>query len=319
MIDGLPPMPLPARSPSAPAADAAPTNDFAAWLQAEGEAPTDAPADDAAGTPPLLPSPLGAQAPALADDGIAPVDDAVLPPPTMPTDVEAMPRITPTPVGEITMRVSPIRSTPAPAPVAERLMDGARPVAQLEHAVPDATLVVDAAAGQIEIVSPWRLIADGSLSYRGRDGLPAGGGSIGRAPGAASGTVRAGDGGMSAAVVRDLPLPVTTSPSNTGVVPPSPRREASANGATDAVENAAHASTTSHSASWTMRLLRWFEAEGRGATAWLRDYTLTADGETRLVDDLRRFATSEGLPLARIVLNGRTLWSADPSPLHEHL
>jgi hypothetical protein len=65
---------------------------------------------------------------------------------------------------------------------------------------------------------------------------------------------------------------------------------------------------------WPLRLLRWLNEGPQGATAWLRDFTLAPEAMPALVDDLRRFAAAENLPLDRIVLNGRTLWSATSLP-----
>jgi hypothetical protein len=63
---------------------------------------------------------------------------------------------------------------------------------------------------------------------------------------------------------------------------------------------------------WPLKLLRWLNDGPQGATAWLRDFTLSPESVPALVEDLRRFAAAENIPLERIVLNGQTLWAAEP-------
>ncbi|HEU0153481.1 MAG TPA: hypothetical protein VFQ84_09070 [Arenimonas sp.] len=64
---------------------------------------------------------------------------------------------------------------------------------------------------------------------------------------------------------------------------------------------------------WPLKLLRWLNDGPQGATAWLRDFTLSPEYVPALVEDLRRFAAAENIPLERIVLNGQTLWAAEPA------
>lgn len=87
---------------------------------------------------------------------------------------------------------------------------------------------------------------------------------------------------------------------------------AAANSASE--ESAAGRSAAqAQAAHWPLRLLRWLNDSEGGSTLWLRDFTSEPGAAPALVDDLRRFAQAEGLPLRRIVLNGRTLWAADLS------
>lgn len=76
---------------------------------------------------------------------------------------------------------------------------------------------------------------------------------------------------------------------------------------------AGRSAAQAQAAHWPLRLLRWLNDSEAGTTLWLRDFTTEPGAASALVDDLRRFAQTEGLPLRRIVLNGQTLWSVESS------
>jgi hypothetical protein len=178
---------------------------------------------------------------------------------------------------------SPLVPLPVAAPAAAAVVEAAA------APLPAWQVAVHPADGVVELLSPWRLVAGASLSQI------AGGRSVGAMalPGS---TATGANSPTGARAVASGALPGTFG-------------FAAALPATTALPPAQLASA----AQWALRLLRWFETRGEGATAWLRDYTATPERAAEMVDDLRQFARSEGLPLRRIVLNGQTVWSAEPS------
>jgi len=67
--------------------------------------------------------------------------------------------------------------------------------------------------------------------------------------------------------------------------------------------------TSASSTSWPERLLRWLATpDGKGATAWIRDFQMTPSQAARMIDSLRSLAAQQGQQLHRIVLNGHELW-----------
>jgi hypothetical protein len=305
MIDGLPPLPLPLPNPAL--GKPAPAGDFAAWLGDPPRPPTpppmaaDAPPapDPVAGMP--LPD-LAPRVPALPD---ANLPTAVLLAPPVP--LPALPTEAAAPLSPGLPMLPPAPPLPVAAPIAA-------PIAAAAHAEtappPLWQVAVHPADGVVELLSPWRLVAGASLSQVG----------VGR---------------TAQALVHHLPLPRATptaagaaaamgtaptlpgapfavaggrAPGPAPVAMPAPPRTGDPAPAADRV--GAPPAQLASAAQWALRLLRWFEHRGDGATAWLRDYTATAANTAQLVADVREFARDEGLPLRRVVLNGRTVWAA---------
>jgi hypothetical protein len=300
MIDILPPMP----QPVPPAAAAKPANggDFAAWLAAVPAAPHQAPVpdDDVAMPVPGLVVPLPTEA-LLASALPGQAVDGLVPPTRLPSDLSAQP-LPPTP------------EAPALAPSSTVALPIAAPAVDAATATPLPAwqVAVHPADGVVELLSPWRLVAGASLSQiaGGRSvdamalpGPTAGGASPPTGARAIASGALPGTPGFAAALPATTALPL--------VPMAAALRDSELLAAADA--GSAPPAQLASAAQWALRLLRWFETRGEGATAWLRDYTATPERAAEMVDDLRQFARSEGLPLRRIVLNGQTVWSAEPS------
>lgn len=66
---------------------------------------------------------------------------------------------------------------------------------------------------------------------------------------------------------------------------------------------------------WPERLLRWLaDTQGRGTTAWIRDYQINPSHAGQMIDALRVLAEQQGLPLRRVMLNGHELWHSAATP-----
>lgn len=235
---------------------------------------------------------------------------------------------------------SPERSTPLPPPLlpsggGDRAIAPLLPVAQPEPpsiplAVPDPALVppleesvamawaMASAPGSTTTVhlvaSPWRLAAGDQLSQQIEATLslfmaeetPQ---ALAVAKGQGQGPV---PGAPSIPGLRTPPLRAGGDTTALGLVPIAAGvRLATAAAAEETA--AVRGSVAGQAAHWPLRLLRWLNDGDGGRTVWLRDFTADAGAASGLVDDLRRFARAESLPLTRIVLNGQTLWTADTS------
>lgn len=330
MIRGLPPMPLPVPTGAPANVDPAMQEDFASWLRpspavvptgnTDAVAAPPSPDDqDALALPPFAAPEAGfLPATCFEPSPLAPVE----PQPSLPSTSATLPSTSPPPLPLPAIVTKPLSAPsttpptdalstlfpelPAPAPT------GGAVLAVLELA--DGTVTVVPGEGRIEIVSSWRLVADGSLAQIGRAALPYAATDAAHAAHASTTSSVSLPVSTIAAAMRSDAMsvggrasPVTLTPAVAAL-----RRDVTNADAINAAGNAPSLPATA--ATWSLRLLRWFEAEGRGATAWLRDYTVAGDGEAGLVDDVRRFAQDAGLPLRRIVLNGRTLWSVESSP-----
>jgi hypothetical protein len=297
------PLPLPSSTPGAPAApggQAAGHADFSQWLSGSPESPVPGPPGQTVPSP-TLPGVLPEAAPmlpptdqhllpvpglAVPDPGIAPQAPASLPPLQWLPDVASA-------------------MSAAPASFAG---DGLR----LEWTV--ATITEPGAAVQL-IASPWRLAAGdrlsqelhASLSLFLADSSPA---NI-AAPTSAMGAPESATPGLAGAAGLRPSTPALESAITGLPLAAAPSVQAAATAAAD--EAGSRSAAQAHAAHWPLRLLRWLNDSDSGKTLWLRDFTVESGSADGLVDDLRRFAQAEKLPLARIVLNGRTLWSADTS------
>lgn len=161
--------------------------------------------------------------------------------------------------------------------------------------------------------TPWQLVAGHQLSQQWRSGTPGVATPAEAAPGSTSSQLASGVAGMAmnsmSARDADWPLQAGT-PLTTPWAAAARPAAAAAGAAAEAIASGAPA--LGAAAAWPLRLLRWLNEGSHGATAWLRDFTLDADTLPALVQDLQRFAASQDIPLHRIVLNGRTLWTATP-------
>lgn len=98
----------------------------------------------------------------------------------------------------------------------------------------------------------------------------------------------------------------------------APERELSSADSAPMMErtNPAPAATAASTA-WPERLLRLLATpEGKGATAWIRDYQMSPSQAARMVDSLRSLAAQQGQQLHRIVLNGHELWRSASTQLN---
>lgn len=64
---------------------------------------------------------------------------------------------------------------------------------------------------------------------------------------------------------------------------------------------------------WPERLVRWIAGTGDDVTAWIRDYRLADSDIPSLVEQLILHSESNGIPLARVVINGQERWHANYS------
>ena len=170
--------------------------------------------------------------------------------------------------------------------------------------------------GGVELWWPWQLMATPHLSQRSAvHGLP----MVTTAPPTTEKTAMAADPKtIAAASPEPWSAVVSTGPRKSEVHAPSTATvDIAADEVGIDVTNERGAAMPAAGLPWARRLLRWLESQDQAATAWVRDYTVAARGEAELIADLRRFAQSEGLPLRRIVLNGRTVWTADLQTLPE--
>lgn len=167
---------------------------------------------------------------------------------------------------------------------------------------PPLQLRLTSAGGEVELIDmPWTLMATGRLAHRtaGSSGLPADTGT-GRRQVVAGG----GSGGLplSAFVVaagEAAPRSLSRMQAMPGATAYSAASEDGANGAEEVA-----ARTAAPVFEWTERLMRWIERNGR-ATALIRDYRLDDPAAEALAERLQAFADADGLPLERIVINGR--------------
>lgn len=284
MIELLPNLPMPGAPPGA-ATRAPEQADFSQWLAPSAQSPV-----PGAAAAPVLPVAVDTLIvpPALIRE-VLPVP---MPPSTMPADAAFpdVPTMSPAAIG---------------TPLDPIIDDAARLSWTLSGSEPGGAVQL--------IASPWRLAPGDRLSQELRATLsvhidePSATSSSSRllattAPAAGAGMIHAlvATGSARSAADPVSPLPLQTVPHAASI--------------TSSDESAASRSAAGAQASqWPLRLLRWLNDSEGGATLWLRDFTTDPGASSGLVDDLRRFAQTEGLPLRRIVLNGHTLWAADPS------
>jgi hypothetical protein len=171
---------------------------------------------------------------------------------------------------------------------------------------------------RIELVSmPWRLQANAGLSYR----------TVAiDAPGAASDS-------REQAPVQSVTNPITHGQLFTFAplledgsiaewldslqpLAGSSDRDRSAADVTPATEIADSAPVeTMASLVWPERLLRWLaDTDGKGTTAWVRDYQISPSQAARMIDSLRSIAEQQGLHLHRVMFNGHELWRSASTP-----
>lgn len=62
---------------------------------------------------------------------------------------------------------------------------------------------------------------------------------------------------------------------------------------------------------WSERMVRWITDANQSVTAWVRDYRLTDDDIRIVVDRLIEHSKSQGVPLSRVVVNGKQCWCAE--------
>jgi hypothetical protein len=278
-------------------------SDFGQWL-APGSTPV--PPD----SPPALPGPH------IEDVGIplAPVAIDPLGAPGAGSDSDPLPLLAPP--DELAF-VSPVSGAPPASQAADAPMLAPEP-----RALPPAdaiglvgTLASRSGGDAVDLIfAPWQLMAGHRLSQQWRhsaptDVLPANAKSE-----------RVSDPGIgfppAVALAEGLPRGAQVwGPAATTLATwwPSTAQLLAAAGATTESFGSGTPSLGA-AATWPLRLLRWFSEGPEGATAWLRDFTIDAAAVPTLVNDLRRLAAAQDIPLHRIVLNGQTLWmSSQPT------
>jgi hypothetical protein len=294
------PLPLPSSTPGAPATpgQAAGHADFSQWLSGSVESPVPGPLGQ------TVPSPTLPVVPPEAAPMLPPTDSHLLPVPGLavpdPSIAPPQPPASLPPLQWLPEVASAISVAPASF-VGEGL--------RLEWTV--ATVSEPGAAVQL-IASPWRLAAGDRLSQELHATLSL---FIADSSAANVATATPATGGREPATQglagRRLSAPAIESAMTGLPLTAGPSVQAAATAAAE--EASGRSAAQAQAAHWPLRLLRWLNDSDSGKTLWLRDFTVESGSADGLVDDLRRFAQAEKLPLARIVLNGRTLWSADTS------
>lgn len=296
MIELLPPLPPPPGQTGQPGQTPV-RADFGQWLSGSPGHPQDTPSPQP--TPPssgpVLPASL---VPAALLEQPVPAPDAMGPP-----------------LGTIPGTELPLPAPAAPTPSA------AVSIAAHDTGVMSWSLAATKVEGGVVelIASPWRLAAGEHLSQQVGAKLalvmsgPATAALAARAP------ADVGQGPGSSPTMSAAPmLPAIRVLEDAAIGPPPlaahAARAAQALASDDG--SAVRGALPGHAAQWPLRLLRWLNDGEGGKTAWLRDFTLDSAATATLVVAVRRFAQAENLPLARIVLNGQTIWSAD-SPLRD--
>jgi len=273
-----------------------PEADFASWLAGAVPAPAPMPAETGAGVP-------GAGGGATDGDTVRQLPELL---PGRP-DMECVPPV-----------------IAAGSPGREVLLELDRTGAPWTACEPDGLWSGEAGpAGETRVVFsvPWQLTAAGVLEGAVRlvaVGATAGGGSV--LPLSGQGVQVGGGEPASRPSPGSLPMyspelaSVRTSAASAMPATVTLVRELPA--ASEAPKDPAMPlpPTAEPTAPWPQRLL-WWAPSCNGASVWLRDFTIQPDGEASLADILRRQLRGDVPAIARIVINGRTVWSAPlPSP-----
>lgn len=70
-------------------------------------------------------------------------------------------------------------------------------------------------------------------------------------------------------------------------------------------------------ADWLSRWFRWVERDGRDLALWVRDYRIGDREAAGVVNGVLTFVREHGIPVGRIVVNGREHWSRQQPQDHE--
>ena len=265
--------------------------------------------------PPVLPLPM--------------VPVPAIPPQGSPVGAVGMPPAAPSPAGPMPINGASLSRTAGAEPslyaLADPIVEPTRaavafaPETPLPMAAPEAGRIVVGAMGErIDLVSmPWRLQANAGLSYR---------------------TVHSDARGVAAGAIEETPVVCGTSVSVHGqlftfaslaeaasiadwldslqpLAGGFDRDRSAADGIQTAEATDFTPAETLASLVWPERLLRWLaDADGKGTTAWVRDYQLSALQAAQMIDALRSLGDQQGLQLRRIMFNGQELWRSAPNP-----
>lgn len=174
--------------------------------------------------------------------------------------------------------------------------------------------------GVAQVIStPWRLMATGELEYSiASVGNPAG------TPVPSTVVVQ-----PRLAQRIDTPMPTTEARSPAGLSAAgrasvaygmyrneSSTANASMNGRSPD-ETLSMSRTLPATADWLSRWFRWVERDGRDLALWVRDYRIGDREAAGVVNGVLTFVREHGIPVGRIVVNGREHWSRQPSQDHE--
>jgi hypothetical protein len=178
---------------------------------------------------------------------------------------------------------------------------------------PPAHVEQRASAEQREaIVSlPWRLRAQAGLSWRSIENYRAQVALEEFTPPLVRNRGATEQGGSDDIIDRKVLRPASAATAAAIPTPPSistsvPLERAAAGEHAERVGAQASAAATA----WPQRSLRWIPDDPRGATVWVRDYTLSTADADSLLADLFRESAAQGTPLRRVMLNGHELWRA---------
>lgn len=169
------------------------------------------------------------------------------------------------------------------------------------------------------ITTPWRLMATGELEY----GI-ASVNNPAATPDASTAVVQArqaqrSDGSMrmlEGHTFAALPVAGGTSVAYGMYRNESPAANVSMNGRS-LDETLSMAQAVPATAEWLSRWFRWVERDGRDLALWVRDYRIGDREAAGVVNGVLTFVREHGIPVGRIVVNGREHWSRQQPQDHE--
>lgn len=167
------------------------------------------------------------------------------------------------------------------------------------------------------ILRPWRLQADGRLSYRGSVVLPY---QVDAKDTTVMSTLASDRPGMSSTASVAYALFSTSWLDSPQFPLPAKAvlRNAETEGGDPFVASLSERGYMGAWNQWSQRMLRWKAGltDGEDAVAWVRDYFLETNEIPGLVASLRAFSTGQGISLGRVMINGHEAWAATDHSRH---
>jgi hypothetical protein len=285
--------------------------DFAGWLEQcpEGGSPADAKARPQAGA-----------MPASVPHAAAPIADAApaAPGPSRARDLETLIAMTEPPHPILPGMGLPLRGDAMPghadvAAVAQRVLDVLAAVVP-QHV--DALHLPPSGEGHghrelaDDVLLPWRLQANAGLSYLSAPGLDARVADPATKPSPLDGFGSPGGAGASTPLAAPEPAGDSAAALRRGALAWTTYLADHSFGGVDREQRMQRLQQwLAEHTDWPERLLRWFGHDA-DVTAWVRDFQLGETDLPALVRKLREYAQEHGRPLARVMHNGREVWSA---------